>query len=252
MKTATIMLRRTGSYQRPIFEAGIARLGYKLSERPARNPDPSDVLILWNRSRSFEAMALAYEARGATIIVAENGYLPDPAEKTFALALDKHNGAGRYLVRIGSEQRFAIATEPWRRDGTDILILAQLGIGSPGVAMPGAWMQNIRNRLAGITKRPIRIRPHPGNTDRPLEPDLENVWACVTWGSGAGIKALVAGVPVFHCMPAWIGGLAAHALADDIENPYRGDRSHFLINLSWAQWRASEIASGEAFRHLLG
>jgi hypothetical protein len=250
LKTATVMLRRTGSYQRPIFEAGLGELGYRLSDQPARAPDPSDVLVIWNRNRSFEAMALAYEARGACVIVAENGYLPDPAEKTFALALGKHNGAGRYHPL--PHARFDFQPMPWRRDGREILILPQRGIGSPGVAMPGTWLQNVKHRLAGITKRPIRVRAHPGNRECvDLADDLADAWACVTWGSGAGIKALMAGVPVFHDMPLWIGGLAAHRLADDIEQPYRGSRDDLIRALSWAQWKSSEIQSGEAFRHLL-
>jgi hypothetical protein len=68
----------------------------------------------------------------------------------------------------------------------------------------------------------------------------------VTWGSGAGIKSIVAGIPVFHEMPNWIGAPAAKLGLDDIEQPFLGDRQPMLNRLAWAQWDLDEIASGEA------
>jgi hypothetical protein len=116
--------------------------------------------------------------------------------------------------------------------------------------MPSTWLTDILGRLRGATKRPIVVRHHPG-TDEPRSPDFTDCWAAVTWGSGAGIKALAAGIPVFYDMPQWLGGAAARQGVEDIETPYLGDRLAIFRRLAWAQWSADEIAMGEPFARLV-
>jgi hypothetical protein len=76
----------------------------------------------------------------------------------------------------------------------------------------------------------------------------------VTWGSGAAIKAICAGVPVFTDWPKWIGAPAALPLSGaDIEEPLCDDaaRERMLDKLAWAQHAVAEITSGEPLRRLL-
>lgn len=240
-------------YRRECFESGLGRLGYEVSDTFERAPRPGDVLISWNRNRTIDSVANLYEARGGRVLIIENGYLPGPeGEKHFALARHHHNGAGEWP--IGDAPRFDIPLAKWRTDGEHILILPQRGIGAPGVAMPITWPRNIVERIAKMTSRPIRVRRHPGLMRRftPLADDLAGAWACVTWASGAGVKALVAGVPVFHQLEKWIGASASQYLPGaDIEEPYTGDRDAMIRAVSWSQWSGSEIASGEALARLL-
>ena len=84
-----------------------------------------------------------------------------------------------------------------------------------------------------------------------LEDDLRDAWACITWGSGAALKALTLGIPVFHGMPNWIGAGAALPMHADLEHPARGDRLPAFRRLAWAMWNLQEIESGEPFRRLL-
>lgn len=131
-------------------------------------------------------------------------------------------------------------------------MLLQRGIGEQGVAMPHEWRLDIERRLKAVTKRPIVIRGHPGiDGAAPTEPDFRNVHAVVTWASGAAIKAIAAGVPVFHEFDRWIGAPAARFGIDKIEEPYLGDRLPMFRRLAWAQWTAAEIAKGEPFECLL-
>lgn len=216
-------------------------------------PDPGDCLVLWNRSPRYERIAKKFESRGAAVIIAENGWIGnDGADgKLIAMCRGQHNGAGRWLVT--DEDRwsgFKVPVLPWRSDGEFILVLPQRGFGSPGVAMPFDWCHTAMAKLRRATKRPLRVRRHPGR-DKVPEIDFKNVWASVTWGSGAAIKSICAGVPVFYDMPNWIGGAAATEGIRDIESPYRGDRMPMLQRLAQAQWRYSEIASGEPFRRLM-
>jgi hypothetical protein len=101
-----------------------------------------------------------------------------------------------------------------------------------------------------------RVRPHPGIAKCvPLEKDLAKASAVVTWGSGAALKALTLGIPVYADMPQWIGADAAlpvSALASGQCNRDSDARLRMFRRLAWAQWRLSEIEDGTAFRALLG
>lgn len=253
MSVATILLRDGPPYRLDAFIRGLQALKYAIARSEQPKPGPGDVLVVWNRFSVYEAVARRYEAAGATVLVTENGYIgvDEFGHHLFALSQSHHNGAGKW--HCGVEDRWAmlgIGLTPWRR-GEDVLVLPQRGVGPKGVAMPRDWEADVVARLRKITKRNIRVRPHPGKDKKPLEPDFRNVHAAVTWGSGAAIKAIVAGIPVFHEMPAWIGAPAAKGSIQELERPFLEDRLPMLRRLAWAQWDVSEISSGKAFRCLL-
>lgn len=250
MPAACNMIRHGGCYKGEAFESGLERLGYQIERRHRRDPCPGDVIILWNRNRGMDAIASAYERAGGIVLIAENGYLGQPmgGGKFYALARGHHNGAGAWFV--GDHQRFEIAMQPWRERGDHVLVLPQRGIGPKGVAMPHGWEKQAIERLQDVTKRPIRVRRHPGPAKSDPGPDLAGAHCAVTWGSGAGIKAIQAGIPVFYDFDKWIGACAAAPLAGDIEACHMPDRQLLWNRLSWAQWSLAEIASGEAFDRL--
>ena len=247
-------------YNRDAFEQGLEAAGYSIRRGFASPIARGDLLVLWNRYRQQEQLARDYEYAGATVLIAENGYLgPDvkpPAN--YALARGHHNGAGAWHVGQNARQHMLdIEVRPWRKDGDHIVIIPQRGMGEPGVKMHAEWPLRVEARLRKITKRPIVVRPHPG--PRPHTggmPELEGAWAAVTWASGGGIKAIAAGIPVFYEFPKWIGADAARfgigtAEAPLIEAPYLGPTGTMFRKLSWAQWSVDEIRSGEAFKWLL-
>ena len=255
MPTACVRIRTVPVFRFAAFSDGLARVGYQIVPRPLERPAPGDVLVIWNRRASDQRDAKRYEAAGASVIVAENAYLGPPRPKHFALALSHHNGAGAW--RIGPEGRwggYGIELQPWRQDGDHILVLPQRGIGEGGVAMPPGWTGAALASLASRTKRPVRLRRHPGKESVEPYDDLRGAWAAVTWGSGAGIKALAAGVPVFHSLDAWIGAKAALRFESaDLERPKMDDEARRAIfeRLAWAQWSLDEVQSGEAFAWLM-
>jgi len=247
MPCANVLLHSSSYYRKHVYKAGLEARGYRAIEDHNHRPRQDDVLLIWNRSKNREHVAKRYEDAGARVYVTENGYLG----KTKALAIGHHSGAGAW--HVGEEDRWSklnIELKGWRRDGEHLLVLPQRSIGEEGVAMPRNWTETIVAKLRKITDRPVRVRAHPGKIkDKPptLEDDLEGAWAAVTWGSGAGIKAIVAGVPVFHQLAKWVGAKAA-TTEFDIENPWIGDRMPMLHRLAWGQWDWDEIRSGEAFR----
>lgn len=249
---AASLLRSSDYYRLDVFAAGLRRHGFVVEQRFQTRPSPEDVLLLWNRTRSNEPVAAIYKQAGARILIAENGYTPPVGRgKHYALALDHHNGAGSWYV--GDRQRHEIPEQPWREAGEHVLVLPQRGIGELGIAMPSGWNRGVMERLERATKRPVIFRPHPGHhqPQDTLPEQLAGAHCVVTWGSGAAIKALQAGIPAFHEFERWIGAPGAALLDGQVEHCNTPDRSLLWKRISWAQWELGEIGSGEAFDALL-
>jgi hypothetical protein len=251
---AAILVRDPPHYRKDAFESGLRGLGYTIGPELAK-PGPTDLLLIWNRYGDGARMALHYERHGATVIVAENGYLGRDwrGQVWYQLALGWNNGAGSWP--IGGPERaamFADELKPWRNHDGHALVFAQRGIGSPPVAQPPGWHQRAADQLQRMGRTAV-IRGHPGRhqENQSLYQQLDGAAFAVTWGSGAAIKALLYGVPVYHGLPQWIGAPAARPFGKSLAEPLRGDRSEFLTRLAWAQWSVEEIGSGYAFRHLL-
>lgn len=251
MSRAAVLLREGQTYQPGAFRTGLERLGYKVEAKWRPHPAPGDVLVLWNRLRGFDPIARIYEEAGASVIIAENGPTgthPD-GSKLYSLMLNNHNGAGKW--RTGDGMRFDIPIKPWRKRGDYVLVLPSRGIGIPGVAMPHQWQFNVTQRLKAITDRPLRVRRHPGASKADPWHDLAAAHCSIVWGSSAGIKSILYGIPCFHEMPRWLGASASLRLERDIEACYQGDRTQLLHDLSWCQWKLSEIEDGTALAWLL-
>jgi len=260
------LVRQQPWYRREAFSAGLRATGFDVVEGSVGPGKPGDLLLIWSRYGSNHELAARFEAAGGTVLVAENGYLgaggtspkfdvhpggPKP-EHYYALAVGGHNGQGSWPT--GGPERWArlgIALKPWRTDGDHVLVLPNRPFGVPGRAMPSGWAESAAERLRAETKRPVRIRSHPGNDApaRPLSVDLEGAWAAVVWSSNAGLHALVAGIPTFCEAPFWVAkGASAFGTVDE---PMVSDRLHVFERLAWAQWQIGEIEKGTPFAHLL-
>lgn len=255
MPSACCLIRHDNHYSRREYAEGLKAAGFTLIDEPRSRPASDDLLVTWNRHGGRDEQARRYEAAGAKVIVTENGWIgkANNGGKFYSLCLGQHNGAGQW--RVGEADRFPLLNvelKPWRERGDYILVLASRGIGSPSVRMPRGWEQDVYRRLKAITKRQVKVRPHPGDKFAPFEPHIAGAHAVVTWASGAGIKAIAAGIPAFYELKDWIGAPAAKYGIADIENPFLGDRLPMFRRLAWAQWSAQEISTGEPFRWLLG
>ena len=253
MPSSNVRVLRRPPYYGDRIEAGLQRLGYT----PGTTPRRGDVLVLWNRYPRDERLARTYEKVGGSVVVVENGYFGRNFNGTewYAVAKGQHGGAGQWPE--GSRARWAslgIDLKPWRPGGDEIVILASRGMGSALCAQPPGWLERITAELKYRTKRPVRVRAHPGPqadcSMASLEEDLASAHAAVTWASGAGLKALALGVPVFNASTHWIGAGAARPIGHDIEGPFLGDRGPMFHNVATAMWSLAEIESGEAFARL--
>lgn len=242
-------------YRRDSFVAGLQALGYDVT----RNEEiaPGNICVIWNRYGSYDVTARRYEAAGLPVIVAENGYLGRDwrGEHWYALARGGHNGSGKW--KIGSSERWDslnVELAPLRQDGSEIVLLATRHIGPRGVAEPYGWAQKVAEQVARVWKLPVRIRQHPGeNKCIPLEEDLKNAKAVVSWGSGAALKAMIWGIPAVYGFKNWIGAEAATPIDAFLAKAINvnGQRKEMFRRLAWAMWRTDEIATGEPFKCLL-
>jgi len=149
-----------------------------------------------------------------------------------------------------------IELKPWRSYGSQILVCPNRHIGSKLMRMPFDFAVTASQVLRKYTKRPILVRPHPGNWQAsppkvPIKEALQDIWAVVIWSSSAGVHALVEGIPVFYCAPHWILSGAADNNLAYIENPTPQERLSAFERLAWAQWTIDELRKGEAFECLL-
>lgn len=257
MPRAAVLLKETPHYRRDAFLSGMRACGYETQYWTLEKIQPDDVLIAWNRYAQAGVEAARFERAGARVIVAENGYLGHDRKgrQLYQIALDYHNGAGRW--HVGTKDRFSsigIKLRPWRASGRKILVMPQRIVGNDGVAMPKRpeqWAEDVKRELRQYTDRPVEVRLHPGNVTPKPQPDWNDVHAAVIWGSTAGLKAIVAGVPCIYLMKSWIGAPAARFGLEHIEDPWMGDRMPMLRRVAWSQWTVEEIETGAPLAQLL-
>lgn len=256
MSIACSSIRDQPHYRKSAFVDGLKHAGYLVvSSADSLKIGPGDVFVSWNLYGSAADNAERFKSRGASVIVCENGYVGKDAEgrQYYALALDGHNGSGRWPEpEYDRLSKLNIEFKPWRDQGNHILVCGARGIGPPGIAQPAGWELLTAQRLKKITKRPIRIRPHPGNSAPtiPLADDLKDCWAVVTWASNCATEALIAGIPVHYCGPYIATAGAATPGIESIEDPPTVDRMETFQRLAWQQWSVDEIQSGEPFERL--
>lgn len=257
MPKAFNTLPKDQHYRTESYSEGLRRLGYTVIEDHPRLMEPDDVLVVWNRTpRSRRSVDIARE-QAAAIIVSENGFYANNADgrQNYALALDGHNGSGRWYV--GGPERLEaleIDFQPWKHTHTGRLLIAdQRGIGSPQMASPPdfASKMDLTVRAGGYRGR---VRPHPGRhaAVTGLLEDLADCQGLIVWSSNCATAALIAGYPTFYCAPHVIlQGAAERFSMNAVKRPQRPDREQAFINMSWAQWTIQEIASGEPIQLLL-
>lgn len=140
----------------------------------------------------------------------------------------------------------------WRSDGATIVIcpqsefyMRQFGINAK------QWTLDIVEEVSRYTDRPVTIRWKSQAQRHPIEIDLHNAHALITFASAAAVDALMVGVPVFVLAPwASCAGMGSADLSL-IEQPVRPDhRVPFLWSLAEHQWSISELAAGAAWKSL--
>ncbi len=178
---AFVGVRSGPNYRFDAICDGLRRAGYNVIPEITARPRDGDILVIWNRYTAYDKSASAFEAIGAPVFVVENGYWGNEfaGKRWYSISLNYHNGAGTF--RVGGNDRWdslGVELEPWR-DGKEVIVLPQRGIGCDGVRMPDTWLSSIVHLLnkCGIGHR---IRHHPGQNPNiiPLEEDIKKCEVC--------------------------------------------------------------------------
>lgn len=147
-----------------------------------------------------------------------------------------------------------VEIKPWRQDGRHVLIcLHSEKFGRPWGIDPVLWNQTIEGRVRGMTDRPIIVRRKPVNPAQisaaaPLDEQMKNAWCVVCHSSTIGVRAALAGVPVF-CEPTCAAAPVGRTDLS-VDYPVYPDREQWIADLAWRQWSKAEMASGEVWAYL--
>jgi hypothetical protein len=253
---ANVLIRKEPFYRRDAIERGLKRVGFAIDTTMAHPRQQGDWLVLWNRKAGVDDQrATLWEQRGGIVIVMENGYLQKVDKTYYAVSVHGHNGSGWFPVDTGEDRftKLGFAIMPWRSGGTETLVRTQRGVGTPLMANPPRWAEEVYEKIRR-TNAPVRLVQHPGNhmsRTLPLK-ELANAKCLVTWASSFGVLALVEGVPVFYAAPYWICEQGAQPFKY-FPKPFKDDerRQTALHKMSHGQWHFEEIAAGEPFKRIL-
>lgn len=176
------------------------------------------------------------------------------------------------------QQDMDVRLNPWRQDGTHILICLQR---DGGWSMAGFsvvdWALITAKQIRKYSHRPIRIRSHPGDKKAgrycrdilnlfarhgikdvalsestiSLSRDFKHCWAVVCHNSSPGVAAAVEGIPVFVTDP---DRSQAREVANTdlslIETPSILDREAWIQRISQFHWSYADISAGNCWRHM--
>ena len=258
MKRAAILVLERPPYHGIEVGQALEKLGFRVQFSAFDDPKPEDLLILWNRYQRYEGFATNFERNGARVVIMENGYFGRNWENGpwYALSIGQHNGAGLMPpANLRMWDRIGFPEQEWRINPTgDVVVLATRHMGSEMQREPQGWSEQWVKAGDGD----VRIRAHPGaqkddpttERDKALFEDIKNAQFCITWGSSAGLKAIMMGIPVSYGLRNWIGSSAARSIYSS-EGSFYGSRDLLKARLATAMWNLDEIRSGEAFKWLL-
>ena len=168
----------------------------------------------------------------------------------------------------------------WKQGG-DYILLCMQKVGDASLRGKDVfeWTEQTVRTLRQHTERQIIVRPHPlyrrksqqaeckdtvckfsnvhwQETDLtkdgfvPIQKQLENAWCTVTYTSGSGIDAVLSGTPNIACDSGSMVYEVSSKSPDDVENPYRGEKSIWANNIAHCQWSINEFESGECWEHV--
>jgi hypothetical protein len=255
MPRALNLIRKALPYRREAFSQGLQAAGFEVFDDEFA-PSCGDAVVIWNRYGTFDAVATKFEKVGAYVFVAENGLMGDDwlPGKWFSLALS-HVAIGGGEFKPAGVKRwgdFGIPLKPYTYRSDPPLILEQRSIGHPTVASPHNWAASVQARFGGV------IRKHPGTQADPvgqtLMDGLNRAGSVITWCSGAAVKAMAYGLPVWYRHEKFVMASACRPLAGfTTSSPLRDYelRIQAFQKMAWAIWELEEIRSGFPFSRLM-
>lgn len=177
-------------------------------------------------------------------------------QKNFISKSQKYEDRYKEICKTTSK---GITLKKWRPNGNHILVIPPSYHTAKWYGIDRAvWESDTIAKLKRHTDREIRVRhKYIDNLDvgnkvrKPLEEDLKDCWAMVSWHSMCAVESVLNGIPSFTSehSPAKPVSLNLSHL-DCIEEPYMPDREQWLYSLLGAQFTLKEMQSGHAYNFL--
>lgn len=199
----------------------------------------------------YDMAMLLREARlnGAPYIFVDNGYFrTHHAGKRIRYRVVPsaycHYWINEYRARDASRLAgLGLEVKPWRPSGRHVLVYLSSATHARFFGLE-RWAQATVDELRRHTDRPIVVRRK--HELGPLERELAECWAVVTWSSKLACEATLAGIPAFTGPESGASVVSAGTLAM-IERPSLCEfRQEWASALAWGQFTVDEIASGLA------
>lgn len=226
-----------------------------------------DAAVFWGYIEPCQRIMHDYRAAGKAAVYIDMGYWQRAGQDGhFKVSVnDRH--PTKYFQRIAHDdsrvKALGLQLKPWRKQGRHILLA--------GMSPKAAWAEKCEpvetfericiKALRNMTDREIIYRPKPswdgarpidGTRYSPREQRLDDVLAgchaVVTHHSNVAVDGLLAGIPAF----VWHGVAVPMGSNDlrQIETPRCPDeRQQWLNDVSYTQWRISEMREGAPWRH---
>lgn len=236
--------------------------------------EPSDVAVIFGVYKSKVPKSFPrgevfrqQRAKNLDVIVLETGYINrgDGENHHYAAGFNGLNGRADFRNRGMPSDRvkkLGVQLKPWRKDGKHVLLCGQVPWDA-SVEMCHdypSWLQYISGQIKYQTKREIRFRPHPlanmppirgcTHSTVPIQEDLKDCWAVVTYNSNSSVEAVLEGIPAFTSDAGAMAKDVASQWIQELERPYMPAREAWLNDLAYCQWTPEEMKNGEAWKHL--
>lgn len=207
------------------------------------------------------------QIRGLKNLIVETGYINRGTgeDKYYAVGWNGLNGRADFKNKgmpPDRAKKLPVEMKPWRTEGNHIVLCGQVPWdASVDHTNHVQWLIETAAVLQMMTKRLILFRPHPlsglpnitdcmYSASARIEDDLDGAHCCVTFNSNSGVDAVMNGIPVWSFDIGSMVYPISNKLWTDLEKPKMPDRTQWLADLAYAQWRPDELRSGEAWQHL--
>lgn len=201
-------------------------------------------------------------AAGQRVLYFDKGY--KRTRKAWRIAFDGLNATDQLDIGRRSSERadmFGWSFNGWRNIGSSIMIAGSSAKfqNAKSLADPTAYAEWLRDEIRMRTSRKIWYRPKPSwgdavaisGTDwskhKRIEEVLDDLYCLITYGSGACLDALFAGIPSI-VLGDGITKTVSSTDLDDIGNlkcPSSKVIQDFINRLAWFQWTFDEISHGD-------
>lgn len=208
--------------------------------------------------------------------VGVDGFLNNQGQ--FILKSMKSKCPGNRFSKLGLEN-----FQGWKNDPNGhIVIMLQLpGDASLRRTNIYQWAESVIYQIRSRTNKKIIVRPHPlanlKESDEffsffyklmqaghqkiefsdpkavPLTQELKGAYCSISFSSGSSIDSIMAGIPTIACDPgnfAWDISSRYVDQLDDLVKVQNKTVEQWLWDLSWYQWTAQEMRTGECWEHI--